>query len=68
MKYANESAKGAARAASYKRSGDDNRSVEEPVYPAGRKVDPSVCIGPLRGEICGNVPINSPAYTGKFKR
>lgn len=67
MKYANESAKGAARAKALKNAPSNDERVTEPSYPAGRKVDPSVCIGPLQGEPCGSVNINSPAYTGKFK-
>lgn len=67
MKYANESAKGAARAKALKNAPSNDERVSEPSYPAGQKVDPSVCIGPRKGDICGNVPVNSPAYTGKFK-
>lgn len=66
MKFTNESAAGARRAAAMNKP---ERAVDDPgrgaVAPA---VDPSVRLGPLKGEPRGCVPINSPAYTGKFKR
>jgi hypothetical protein len=65
MKYANESAKGARRAAALKKP---EPSVRETASPSGQHVNPAVCIGPLQGEQRCSIPINSPAYTGKFKR
>lgn len=64
MKFTTQSAAGAARAKSYKGA---DASVAEPAYPAGQRVDPSVCIEPLGEMECGAVDIDSPAYTGKFK-
>jgi hypothetical protein len=65
-KFANESAKGAARAAALRKPeklyGNDGPTSS----PKGQKVDPSVQLGPLQGEPRCCVPINSPAYTGKF--
>jgi hypothetical protein len=58
-KYTNESAAGRARAASY---GAD-RSERMPDGGAGtmqsgaQKVDPSVRLGDLKGDILGNVPL-----------
>lgn len=63
-KYANESARGAARAAALRKP--ERLSEGSAPTRSAQKVDPSVTIGPLQGEPRGCVDINSPAYTGKF--
>lgn len=64
-KYTDESAKGAAFAASMKRP-EKLYGNDGPASTKGQKVDPSVQLGPLQGEPRCCVNVNSPAYTGKF--
>lgn len=58
MKYTNEGRLGAERAASYNKreAMPDNAPNSQP--PAAQKVDPSVKLGDLKGEIMGNVPLD----------
>lgn len=69
-KYTNESSAGRARAASYgsERAPLGGSLTEQ--SPPAMKVDPSVRLGDLKGEILGNVPLATQmrkpaAYQGK---
>lgn len=65
MKYTNESALGRSRCEAMMREAP-KPETEPAATKAASKVDPSVVLGPLEGEPLGCVPLNSPAYTGKF--
>lgn len=57
MKYTNESAAGARRAASYNKP-EREPNVTSDIVSGARMVDPSVRLGPLKGEVNGNVPMS----------
>ena len=65
MKFSNESAKGAARAAALRKP-EKLYGNDKGAGIGASRVDPSVKLGPLEGEPRCCVDINSPAYTGKF--
>lgn len=57
MRYTNESAAGARRAASYNKT-ESQPNAFSTIEPLGKgQVDPSVRLGDIKGEINGNVPL-----------
>jgi len=64
-KYTDESARGRRFADSMKRP-EKLYGNDGPASAKAPKVDASVQLGPLQGEPRRCVPVNSPAYTGKF--
>lgn len=57
-KYANESAAGARRAASYNKPEREVNPFSSEVPLGKGQVDPSVRLGDIKGEINGNVPMD----------
>jgi hypothetical protein len=57
MKYTNEGRLGASRAAALNKTEREVDNAPNSMPPPAQKVDPSVRLDDLKGEIMGNVPL-----------